>query len=177
MQRLDRKLIVAAALAGLAPLVGACTGFELPSMPTINTPRPETFFQGNLLSFSGQREDFSLRPAAPHELVGPDGQCAYAPTDANADPAAAPGQVQGGIALQMTECDVVRRAGMPEQVELGRNERGERSAVLTYLRGARPGIYRFASGRLYSIERGPEPPAPARQQKSAPKKRAQTTPN
>jgi hypothetical protein len=80
--------------------------------------------------------------------------------------------VQGGVALQMTECDVVRRAGAPERVELGANERGERAVVLTYARGPRPGVYRFAGGRLYSIERGPEPPAPARQQKAAAKKRS-----
>ena len=65
------------------------------------------------------------------------------------------------IALDMTECDVVKRAGQPEQVDFGTNERSERTVVLTYLRGARPGIYRFAAGRLTSIERAPEPPRAA----------------
>jgi hypothetical protein len=67
--------------------------------------------------------------------------------------------VQGSIVLQMTECDVVRRAGLAEKVDLGANERGERALVLTFARGPWPGIYRFASGRLYAIERlpGPEP--------------------
>ena len=37
--------------------------------------------------------------------------------------------IPGGIALEMTECDVVKRAGAPEQVELGTNERGERTVV------------------------------------------------
>ena len=50
----------------------------------------------------------------------------------------------GGIALQMTECDVVRRAGAPEQLQIGADERGERAVVITYIRGPRPGIYRFA---------------------------------
>ena len=180
MQRLDRKLIFAVALASSAPLISACSGgFDLPSLPTINTPRPEVMLKGNFLNYSGQREDFALHPAGPQELVGPDGQCAYAATAPTADPGVDPataGLVQGGVALQMTECEVVRRAGPPEQVELGANERGERSAVLTYVRGPRPGIYRFASGRLYSIERGPEPVV-TRTQKAPPKKRAQANPN
>ena len=42
------------------------------------------------------------------------------------------------VALDMTECDVVKRAGQPGQVNFGTNERGERAVVLTYLGGARP---------------------------------------
>ena len=34
-------------------------------------------------------------------------------------------------------------------------------STLTYIRGARPGIYRFTAGRLTSIERAPEPPGAA----------------
>jgi hypothetical protein len=58
----------------------------------------------------------------------------------------------------MTECDVVKRAGTPENVQLGTNDRGERAVTLTYSSGPRPGIYRFAAGRLYAIERAAEPP-------------------
>jgi hypothetical protein len=32
--------------------------------------------------------------------------------------------------------------------------------TLTYSNGLRPGIYRFAGGRLYAVERTQEPPAP-----------------
>ena len=67
----------------------------------------------------------------------------------------------------MTECDVVRRAGPVEKIDFGVNERGERTVTLTYMRGPMPGIYRFAGGRLVSIERAPAPPpAPAKQQKA-----------
>ena len=116
---------------------------------------------------------------AASDLIGPQGQCAaVAPApaaplpDAAGEPAAAaPALVQGGIALQMTECDVVSRAGQPDNIEFGSTERGERSVVLTYMRGPRPGIYRFAGGRLHSIERGPEPPAPPKKAAPAKKKR------
>jgi hypothetical protein len=66
----------------------------------------------------------------------------------------------GGIALGMTECDVVKRAGPPEKVAVGQNERAERSVTLTYTKTMRPGVYTFTAGRLTSIERAPEPPPP-----------------
>jgi hypothetical protein len=81
--------------------------------------------------------------------------------------------IAGGVGLQMTECDVVNRIGPPERVEIGQNERSERTATLTYIRGARPGIYGFVGGRLATIERAPEPPPaqrPARPQRPAQKR-------
>ena len=78
-----------------------------------------------------------------------------------------------GISLQMTECDVVGRIGTPDRVDLGSTERGDRSAVLTYTRGARPGVYRFSGGRLTSIERGAES-APERPKKAAPQQKKRT---
>ena len=69
-------------------------------------------------------------------------------------------QVVGGIALGMSECDAVRRAGQPNNVSIGAGDKGERKVVLTYLTGTRPGIYTFDAGRLKVIDRAPEPPAP-----------------
>ena len=80
--------------------------------------------------------------------------------------------LSGGIALQMTECDVVRRAGAPEQLQVGADERGERAVVITYIRGPRPGIYRFNAGRLTSIERAPEAPGAKAAPKAKPPKKA-----
>lgn len=97
-----------------------------------------------------------------------------------AAPAPAPGpqsggapSLTGGIALDMTECQVVQRAGIiADRVEIGANERNERAVTLTFMRGERPGIYRFVAGRLVSIERGPTPPPepkPVKQAKPAKK--------
>ena len=41
--------------------------------------------------------------------------------------------------------------------------------TLTYLSGERPGIYRFAGGRLASMERVAEPPQPKKPAKTAKK--------
>ncbi|HXF89089.1 MAG TPA: hypothetical protein VNK48_12105 [Xanthobacteraceae bacterium] len=88
-----------------------------------------------------------------------------APEAAGSDPVTTPTNpalAVGGIALGMTECDVVKRAGPPEKVVIGTNERAERTVTLTYTGNMRPGIYTFTAGRLVSIERAPEPPAPQR---------------
>jgi hypothetical protein len=160
MPRFDRTLINVLVLATGLAVVGACSSDTVGSVNVL--PKGTDLMRPDWLSYSGSKEEFTLRPAGPEDLVGPDGQCA------SAGPAAAgEGTATGGIALQMTECDVVRRAGTPERVELSTNERGERAVMLTYIRGARPGIYRFAFGRLASIERAPEAPAPARPQQGA----------
>jgi hypothetical protein len=152
MQRIDRKRVLAA--AALAALVGACSGD----------------FNTNDLDPSRKIMTLTLPAVTEADLISRDGQCVYsAPSSATG--LAAPGLAQGGVALQMTECDVVNRAGAPDNIEFGVNERGERAVAMTYLRGPRPGIYRFAAGRLNSIERSPEAPSAPKQQQRPPAKR------
>ncbi len=43
----------------------------------------------------------------------------------------------------MTECDAVRRAGTPSNVNIGVGDGNDRRVVLTYLDGTWPGIYTF----------------------------------
>jgi len=154
MQGFNRTLHLIA-FAALTPLIGACASVTDIGQNGFNLPRADYFTS---YSFSSHREDFALPPPAPGELIGPEGQCAgvaAAPDGAGAMPS----PTQGGIGLQMSECDVVRRAGTPEKIEFPPN-RFERAVVLTYIRGPRPGIYNFVGGRLASIERAPEAPAP-----------------
>jgi len=82
----------------------------------------------------------------------------------NAPPGQPPGGslIMGGIALGMTECDVVRRAGLPGNVNIGAGEKGERKVVLTYLSGTWPGIYTFDAGRLKVVDRAPVPETPVK---------------
>jgi hypothetical protein len=74
----------------------------------------------------------------------------------------------GGIALGMSECDVVFRAGAANNVQIGKNPNGDRTAVLTYNSGPRPGIYHFDAGKLTEIERVQTAPAPAQTAKKKP---------
>jgi hypothetical protein len=145
------------AVALLAPVVAACSSDSV----SFNVlPKLGSF---ESLSVASAPQTNELRPVTSADLVGPQGQCAGA-----ASGAAAP---RGGIALEMTECDVVGRAGPPENVELGTTERGERAVTLTYTSGPRPGIYRFAGGRLYAIERAEEPPPEPPKPKKPPAKK------
>jgi hypothetical protein len=129
-----------------------------------------------------------LRPVTPEDLVDPQGYCAAtapppppppdpeAPIDVTAMQPVAPAVAlnPGGIALEMTECDVVQRAGRPERVEIGGGQGPDRTAVLTYIHGPRPGIYHFTGGRLSSMDRAPEPPPPPKPVK--PQKRSKPPP-
>ena len=111
-------------------------------------------------------------PPADRPVGSVAGDLAGAPMPAGVPPAAAPDPsgptVMGGIALGMTECQAVQRAGLPGNVAVSAGDRGERSVVLTYLSGPWPGIYKFSDGRLKVIERAPLPPAPP---KAPPKKK------
>jgi hypothetical protein len=83
--------------------------------------------------------------------------------------------VAGGIALGMTECQAVLRAGTPSNVSISGGDKGERKAILTFLSGPWPGIYTFTDGRLKVIDRAPEQPKPAgAPAKKTPKKKSGT---
>ena len=77
--------------------------------------------------------------------------------------------------LGHTECDVARGAGAPDNVNLSTSPRGDRVAVLTYSHGPRAGIYTFTSGRLTSVERGPESAAEPKAAKSKARKKPAAT--
>lgn len=178
MQRVSRHLMRVVAVASL-PAIGACSSDI--TLSNVNLLPGSSAFKPDWLMFSGGKQDFSLREVTAEDLIGPDGQCAATVAAAPAGPADGDGAdgaaarqsatIEGGIALQMVECEVVRRAGTPDKLDFGTNERNERTVVLLYNRGPRPGIYRFAGGRLVSIERGAEPPAPAKPKRQAPAKK------
>jgi len=155
---------ISAALA-----LGACSSFEFDSFKPLDL----SILQVRSVPSVRQAE---LRPITGEDLIDGEGRCAAAVTaqevSPDGSPVAAVPLVPAGIALEMTECDVVRRAGHPERVQVGVNERNERTLTLTFIGSERPGIYHFTSGRLTSMERAPEPPAPpkpARRAKPAPK--------
>lgn len=150
---------------------GSLSDISTGSVGSVNlVPKMGNLARPDWLTYSGSKDEFTLRPVTAADLVSAEGACPA--TEAAADPspdgATQPTLVAGGIALQMTECDVVRRAGAPERLQVGADERGERAVVITYIRGPRPGIYRFSAGRLTSIERAPDAPGA----KAAPKAKA-----
>ena len=178
----------AIAAAGLALALAACSGDFAPPRLDLRLTNPDL----NMFAKSEAR----ARPIAADDLIGPGGRCAGEPEPAVAPqalnftagpeagrpaqanpappapagaPAAAP--LRRGIALGMTECDVVRAIGHTDRIDISTDERGQRTVVLTYQAGERPGVYRFVGGQLASIERTNEPaPGPAAKPKKANKK-------
>src|SRR5262245_47898885 len=155
LRRRVTTCILATAAPALAALT-ACSGVSISNPEDIlpNTPKFE---------FKTLPPARPIRPLGAPSLINPDGSCSAPITD--------PEFASGGIALDMSECDVVQRAGAPDNIEMNPSPRGDRSVVLTYTKGDRPGIYRFVSGRLISMERVAEPPPPEKPtKKKAPKK-------
>jgi hypothetical protein len=149
-QRENRLGAVASAMVALAAILAACSR-DLSVNNLMLTPTPVT--TADLVSSQGQ---CPLPPLAPTQsaMAG----------QAQAEP--------GGIALEMSECEVVHRTGPVEKMEIGTTGRGERSLVLTYLKGPWPGVYRFTAGRLVSIERAPAAPEPSAKAATRSKKSA-----
>ena len=147
------------AFALAALVLGACA---LPDWDSFRAPTAEQIFRP--LSVTNVK-DRVLPPVASEDMVNASGSCAGAHVPPSASTGDQPVTAQeagvpmipSAVALEMTECDVVKRAGFPERVDIGSTERNERQVTLTYTGGTRPGIYTFVAGRLKSMERGPEP--------------------
>jgi hypothetical protein len=178
-RRLSLRVLALPAMLSL----GACA---LPDWDSFRAPTSDSIFRP--LSVTNVK-DKVLPPVPPDDLVDASGRCANAyaapaPSAGDQVGAQAPEPVTGAgvallpsaVALDMSECDVVKRAGFPERVDLGANDRRERTATLTYSTGPRPGIYNFVDGRLKSMERGAEPPPEPKVAKKPAKKPAKPKP-
>src|ERR1700748_879179 len=118
------------------------------------------------------------KPVTAEDLVSAEGACpgmaaAHVPPNRNALSDGAPAPVpasNGTVALGHTECDVVRGIGAPANVNISKNERGERLAVINFTQGSRAGIYPFTAGRWSAVERGAEPVAEPKAAKPKKKK-------
>jgi len=153
--------VTAADLVGADGHCGSSPVFAPSPTPTAAQPVAQTPVSEPINPRSNQALYFTAGPEA--------GQ------PARAAPSALPPQVRTGptgIALQMTECQVMAVAGSTDRVEISADARGQRLVTLTYLTGERPGIYRFINGRLTSMERVAEPPQPKKPAKTARAKKA-----
>jgi hypothetical protein len=92
----------------------------------------------------------TLSASTSEPLVRQDGRCE---SDVSIDPSVF-NQANAAATPQLgsTECQLVARLGSPYSVEIRRGPHGERLARLTYVSGARLGIYNFTNNRLSSIE-------------------------
>ena len=159
--------------------LGACSVDRLSEM----VPSPPRFsnFEWNPYS----KASTTIAPltrvtVTPADYVNADGSCAGASPDSQStEGMAAEGAVAEQppprVALQMTECAVVKALGPPEKIDIGANERGDRTATLLYSRGERRGLYHFTAGQLTLIERVAEPEPPPKQKPAPTKPRRAVT--
>ena len=176
-------ICVVGALAGALAL-GACANVDAENKDAWFA-RPFQFVsRAGGYSFSELQESRErTRPITANDLVAANGSCppppavqqapAAAPAAAASQPGSAPATADtstllgGGIALGMSECDVVFRAGAPSAVQIGKNPSGDRTADLTFNSGPRPGIYHFQAGTLMQIEQVQTAPAQTAKKKPA----------
>jgi hypothetical protein len=169
--RVVPALVLAAALCGCANVDWESTQGWF-SKPLDVAGRNAGGYTFSELAETKQRQ----RPITANDLVDNNGACPApaappAQPQAQASPAApAPAPTTdsllgGGVALGMSECDIVARAGAPSQVQLGKNPNGDRTAVLTFTGGPRAGIYHFERGSLMTMDRVATPVPPQQEAK------------
>ncbi len=189
LRKISRKTMrmggEAVVLTALALGLAACASSV--DFTQIRVPKfdASTVFVPDPTQFAPKQE--GSQPITPADLVDANGMCAdMSPLPAAAPAPAAPAEgnpenlsatpapppLARNVALQMSECEVVRSLGRAGDIQISANERGDRVVVMTYMTPERP-VYRFVAGRLASIERTAEPPPPeAAKKKPAPKKKA-----
>jgi hypothetical protein len=179
------RLRALAALAMAVALAG-CTDMGIDSSAGWFSKPIDALGRKAGYTYSDLQEARLNKPITANDLIDANGGCPLASgqpqaAPASGDQAASPGapvpgeQLGEGVGLGMSECEVVGRAGPPNSVQLGTNPNGDRTAVLSYQSGPRPGIYHFERGRLMQLDRVdvPEPPPQTAKKKPAkPKKQA-----
>ena len=158
------------------------TALALAGCADVDWSSPQAWF-AKPLDVSGRNAGYTFselqetkqqqRPITANDLVNSNGSCpppavAPRPPSAPGSAAAAPAApvadtaalLGGGVALGMSECDVVFRAGQPSAVQIGSLPNGDRTAVLTFNTGPRAGIYHFQRGALKVMDSVPVAAAP-----------------
>jgi hypothetical protein len=173
MQRRNDQMVTVALFLAVPLALAACSEFDQVKLPKVDTG---TLVTPNFNEF--QKREEGRGPVRSTDLVDASGRCAESGAAPQPDVAGGGQGSEGAapaarpIALKMTECEVVRAIGAPQDVLIGANERGDRAVKLEFRTGDRSGVYHFVDGRLVSIERiGEAPGVPA---KLAPKKPKQT---
>jgi hypothetical protein len=185
--RLSVNHMARAGLLAMAGALAACSA-SLPDFNQVKVPTMRTLLPSNVDTYVPPVSTRALRPVGPGDLVDAQGMCAAAAPAAPAAPAqgseagpvappVAGPAAAGPVGLEMTECEVVAAVGPPQSVNIASDEHGTRKVTMIFMGNERAGTYDFVGGRLKSLERGPEPPAPPPQQKKKPataKKRPQS---
>jgi hypothetical protein len=169
-------VLAALAMAGMLGGCGGDVGWDAGSL--FRKPIDVVGRTGGY-TYSDLGESSLTRPVTEADLVDANGSCPAAapPAAGSAAPGSdAPG-LNEGVGLGMTECLVVARAGPPNSVQLGNNPNGDRTAIISYQSGPRPGVYHFERGRLMQMDRVEVAPPPPQAKKKPAKAKKPATGN
>ena len=121
-QRENRLGAVASAMVALAAILAACSR-DLSVNNLTLTPKPNGLPKNSDWSQAWGRSSSGTVTTA--DLVSSQGQCALPPLAPTQSAVAGQAQAEpGGIALEMSECEVVHRTGPVEKMEVGTTGRG-----------------------------------------------------
>jgi hypothetical protein len=181
MDQLMRRWVTHGSRAALVAAAGVLTGCSASSIPDVTQfrlPSARTVLPQNVDTYVPPVSTRALKPIGPADLVDAQGMCAgTAPPAAAAEqgsesaaPVAPPAgpALPGPVGLEMSECEVVAAIGPPRSVNIASDEHGARKVTMVFMGNERAGTYEFVGGRLKTLERGPEPPAPPPQAKKKP---------
>jgi hypothetical protein len=172
----------------MAATLGGCTNVDLSTDQGWFRKPMDFIGRSSGYTYSDLQGARLNKPITDADLIDSNGACPaaaaqpqLAPSNQAASPAptaSPPTSFGEGVGLGMSECDVVTRAGAPNNIQIGKNPNGDRTALLTYDSGPRPGIYHFERGRLTQMDRvdvpPPPPPKVAKKKPAKPKKQAAT---
>jgi hypothetical protein len=165
--------------ATIGAMVALCGCSSIDTSGTWFSRQADFFGSKGGYSYSDLGDARRDRPINANDLIDGNGSCPRPVVASSAQPGAAADDTATllgqGVAIGMSECDVVQRLGQPNNVNLGQNPNGLRGAVLTYTAGPRPGVYRFDGGKLTEMDRAEQPPMQT-EQKAPPKKVAKKKP-
>ncbi len=177
LMRLSVNQVARAGLLAAAGALAACSA-SLPDFSQFKLPSPRSVLPQNVDTYVPPVSRRALKPIGPGDLVDPQGMCAAAApppaatvaqgSETGAAPVAPPvagPALPGPVGLEMSECEVVAAIGPPQSVNIATDEHGTRKVTMIFMGNERAGTYEFVGGRLKSLERGPEPPAPPPQPK------------
>src|SRR5262249_10955314 len=167
-------------VAALAVALRGCTNVDFENKDAwVFKPFEFVNRKGGYTFSEPQEKKDHAPPITPNDLLAGNASCppravpqapaAAAANQSGSAPAATDSSalLGGGIALGMSECDVLFRAGAPSAVQIGKNPSGDRSAVLTFNSGPRAGIYHFEAGALMDVERAQTAPVQSAKKKPA----------
>jgi hypothetical protein len=139
----------------MAVALSGCGNFDFDASTSLFSKPLDVFGSRGGYIYSNLGETRQEHPITVDDLVDANGACPRMAAPAPPPPPASDNPANGA-AVSSDMASLLATA-----VNLGRNTNGDRTAILTFKTGPRPGVYRFVGGRLAEMDRVEVPPPPS----------------